>query len=360
MDPSEFFRTHIGAMLSRGFVADAVRSQLDLKGASEIWGGPDTDEYPAWYFWLTCSPGAYRLRLVQIEALDNDGAETLRGVFSIKYYPSCREPVFRHFSEREQSLINAGLFDETNTPKFEALDRVSESLFGVGTIELTLDATNDQWFLNYASLDQMRFQKPQAREHGIEPGLAETADPALRVRQLPAWDLGYALFDVFVGLHVFLTRRAPKRIILSRQLGFEFIETEGGRLDNQICEQAAFKSLLLTCFPHHGGSRSPIEEMMTARQVADPWIPQLDTAVLQIGGYGHRHRLAHDPACAHTVKGKIEPCGCGRDQRPIGAALRHRVKVKGIDWEVPLAFNEQWWTLAETELVANTLPCGCR
>ena len=356
MDASEFFRTHIGAMLSRGFVADAVRSNLDLKGASEIWGGPDTDGYPAWYFWLTCSPGAYRLRLMHNETIDNRGLETLRGVFSIKYYPSCREPVFCHFSEREQALINAGLFDETNTPKFDALDRISENLFGVGTIELTWDVTNDQWFLNYASLDRMRFS---GGRHSAEPGLAETADPALRVRQLPAWDLGYPLFDAFVGLHVFLTRRAPKRIILSRQPGFEFIETEGGGLDNRTCEQVAFKSLLLTCFPQHCEACSPIEEMMTARQFAEPWIPQIDTAALQIGGPGHCDRDAHDPACAHVVGGDRDPCSCGHFQRPMGAALRHRIKVAGIDWEVPLAFNEQWWTLAKTELTANTMPCGC-
>ena len=362
MDPSEFFRAHIGAMLARGFVADAVHSELDLKGASEIWGGPGTDDYPAWYFWLNCSPGAYRLRLVDMETLDNGGAETLRGVFSIKYYPSCREPVFWHFSQQEQALINAGLFDETNTPKFEALDRVSEGLFGVGTIELTSDVTNDQWFLKYASLDRMRFRRLRAEYFNAEPGLVETADPAPPVRQLPAWDLGYPLFDVFVGLHVFLTRRAPKRIILSRQPGFEFIETEAGGLDSQTCAQASFKSLLLTCFPQHGDACSPIETMMTARQIAEPWIPQFDTAALQTGRPGSWDRDVYEPIGALAAVGEHDSCGCGcsHGRRPMGTALRHRIKVGEIDWEVPLAFNEHWWTLAETELRANTLPCGCR
>lgn len=359
MDPSEFFRTHIGAMLSRGSVAEVVHSELDLKGASEVWGGPETDDFPAWYFWLTCSPGAYRLRLVDIDTLDNDGAGTLRGVFSIKYYPSCREPVFSHFSRQEQALINAGLFDETNTPKFEALDRVAENLFGVGTIELTSDLTNGQWFLNYVSLDRMRFHGPGVGLPNAEPKLAETASP---VRQLPAWDLGFPLFDVFVGLHVFLTRRAPKRIILSSQAGFEFVETAAGGLDSQTCEQVAFKSLLLTCFPRHGEAGSPIETMMTTRQIAAPWILHFDTAALQAARPGDWQRDVHDSFGEGGAESEQVTCGCGcnHGRRPMSAALRHRIKVGGTDWDVPLAFSEHWWTLAEAELKANVLPCGCR
>lgn len=352
MDPSEFFRAHIGSMLARGLVADTVHSELDLKGASEVWGGPDTDEHPAWYFWLTCSPGAYRLRLVDIETPDGT-AGFLRGVFSIKYYPSCREPVFSCFSQHEQALINAGLFDDTNTPEFDVLDRIPENLFSVGTIEFILDSANGQWFLKYASLEQMRFRKPDAGAQNAEPSLVERSDIPL-LRRLPSWDLGYPLFDALVGLHVFLTRRAPKRIILSCQPGFEFIENEMGVIHDQDCKYVAFKSLLLTCFPQHDDICSPVETMMTARQLTEPWIPQFDMAARRVSSsHSNRH---------FRIRGKGEhgACGCGHVHHRMGTTLRHMIKVGENNWEVPLAFNEHWWTMAETALRANTLPCGCR
>ena len=359
MNPHELLRAHIGALVTQGFAVDAVRQNLDLKGASELWGGPGTDDHPAWYFWLTTAPGAYRLRLVEAKVLRRSGKPAVRGVFSVKYYPSRSEPVFWSHSEREQALIAGEAFDDTNTPKLEALETVSEDLFSVGTIEFTRDVGCAQSFLKYTSLDRMRFSSPGYELEQGEPGHPETAAIVPPVRHVPAWDLGYPLFDAIVGLQAFLTRRTPKRIILSRQPGFEFVETPEGGFNPRDSERSALKSLLLTFFPEASGATSPLEATMAARHLADPWTPLLDTATGWSSGSGRRDDDRVAAACG---------CGCGHGteagcrshaHEPRRLATFHSVTSGTVVWEVPLAFNELWWALADAEPSVNSMPCGC-
>lgn len=356
MNPGEFFRTHVGAMISQGFVADVVRDRLDLKGASEVWGGPDSDDHPAWYFWLTSSPGAYRLGLSHAEVLDQGGEPVPRGVFSVKYYPSPFEPVFHRFSRRERALIEGEMFDETNTPRLEIPDRIPESLFAVGTIEITRDLGRGQAFLKYVSLDRMRIGNPHSDPGGND--LSVGAPSPTRV--LPAWDLGYPLFDAIVGLEAFLSRRAPKRVMLSRQAGFEFVESETGTLEPRDCEQAALKSLLLIFFPQHGNGPSPVEETIRLGQRTHPWTPEFEAPVHRSCGSGHRHHHRHGAAAETSAA--TPPVACGRCHGPHGirSPTLHEIRVGESIWEVPVAFNEQWWTLSEADRTANTMPCGCQ
>ncbi len=335
----EHFRNKIGAMISRGFVFDAVRDSLDLKGVSEVWGGPATDTCPAWYFWLSISRGAYRLRLEQAETTGGAGAPVPRSLLSIKYYPSPHEPAFRHFSERERSLIEGPLFDHTNTPAFDGQDKIPESFFHVGSMEFVDDVASGRAYLTYSSLDRMRY-----RHRSAAPGAGAAS------RELPAWDLGYPLFDAFVGLHSFLTRTAPTRVILSRQPGFEFVESARGDFECRDAGDRAFKSLLVACSAGDGGPASPVEDRMCSDLLASPWTPVLDCkAGCVCGGGRHPHGHGH---------------GHSRGRADQGVRGGHGHSLRGMKmgdetWEIPLAFNEQWWRLATAEQAAKSMPCGC-
>jgi len=352
-------RTTIGAMISHGLGVEAVRESLFLKGASEVWGGPAMDAHPAWYFWLTSSPGAYRLRLVRADRLDGHETPIVRGVFSVKYYPSPLEPVFGHFSLQEQALIQGDSFDQTNTPKPDA--QVPDHLFNVGTIEFIRDLACEQSFFIYTSLNRLRFHGTRrSRPGGEHDAAAITAAPP-RVRQLPAWDLGYPLFDAMVGLHAFLTREPPKRVILSRQSGMDFVEDEEGLLIARDSEETALASLLVAFIPEGGEGASSFEEVVTSRLLESPWKPVLDTAA-----WRRCHTASHHHGCNGGPEDRAgqrrERRGCGDDQRHMShdsAAFSRRVAARGVVWDVPLALNEQWWALTTLEQAMNSMPCGC-
>jgi len=324
----EHFRTKIGAMIAQGFAIDAVRECLDLKGVSEVWGGPETDDCPAWYVWLTISPGAYRLRLESAETSGGADGPVMRGLLSIRYFPSPDEPAFRHYSERERSLIEGPLFDHTHTPTFHGQDQIPESLFQVASIEVVDDVARGRACLAYSSLDRIRY-----RHRPAHPGAAAS-------RELPAWDLGFPLFDAVVGLHSFLTRTAPRRLILSHQPGFEFVELEHGGFEFRDAGDRFFKSLLVACSAGGDGPVSPMEERICSDLLTPPWTPFLDSRARCNCSAPHHHHQhpGHGHGHGHTLRS---------------------LKVGDATWEIPLAFNEQWWRLASAEQVTNTMPCGC-
>lgn len=356
MDAVEFLRGRLGAMISSGFAADGVRDALGLEGASEVWGGPDTDGNPAWYFWLNSMQGAYRLCLMHAERLDDDAVHAVTGVLSLKYYPSPLEPVYRHFSRQERALIAGDWFDATRTPHMDAQDRVPDTLFNVGAIEFILDVASGQSFLQYSSLDRLRFN--------VRSGLAGvpvTADARQSVRQVPAWDLGYPLFDAIVGLEAFFARSAPTRIILSRQTGFEFVEQEAGSQQPRDTDAATFKSLLVAFHAADGRGTSPLEDCVTASIRVHPWSPVLDTVVHRVCRDEDHH--GHDSGAPPPPRAGTLPtasaCRCSNHPAHGRLPFLRTVEAGTVAWRVPLAFNEQWWILGHADVTANVMPCGC-
>jgi hypothetical protein len=162
-----------------------------------------------------------------------------------------------------------------------------------------------------------------------------------------------------VGLQAFVNRRAPKRLIPSRQPGFEFVENESGGFEHHDSEQTALKSLPLAFFAKDGEARSPIEKTITERHLAEPWLPLHDTMAHRAGASGHRHPFAGGGACGQEQEHDPAKCGCREDFRHGRGASLHTITVGSIQWETSLAFNQQWWALTGTEFAANSMPCGC-
>jgi len=343
MMDADFFRLRIGAMIAQGFLVDEVRGGLHLKGASEVWGGPAFDDRPAWYFWLTAAPGAYRLRLENIERVEGS-ATAARCVLSVKYYPSPSESVFECYGPEERALIGGGLFDNTHTPTFDAQDRIAETLFTVGGIEFVHDPACGQSLLSFSAFQRMR----------LDPRPNEPRTPALShvaCGGLPAWDLGYPLFEAVVGLEAFIARRGPARVILSEQS-----EAEGRGASSRREPLSAFKTLLAVFGPDSAAA-SAAEEPAVATLLGDPWHVVYDCAVPMAGHHTHHHRGA---AAAGEPNGHAvshHPCACGHHPHHDG---RHRiVRIGDATLEVPLSVTDQWWVLAAADPAANAMPCGC-
>lgn len=356
MEIDGYFRTTIGAMISQGLAVDAVREGLFLEAASEVWGGPGMDAHPAWYFWLGKSAGAYRLQLVQSGWQDFEDGGIARGVFSVKYYPSPLEPVFTEFSRREQVLRQGGAFDNTMTPKFDAM--VPENLFSVGTIEFFRDFSSAQSFLAFTSLEQLRFYESGA---GIDGG--DERNPSFSImsaqpRNLPAWSLGYPLFDAIVSLHAFLMRESPKRVLLSHQTGFDVVENEAGFLTQRDTDESSFKSLLVAFSPERGDSASRFEGFITSQLLQSPWTPMIDTATsCESALNSHKHSCHCRTGAANSASDSA--CGGSNDHHSTtDRALCRNTSVDEVTRQIPPYLNEQWWRMAKTEQFVKSM-CGC-
>ncbi|MBE0597905.1 MAG: hypothetical protein IH614_11600 [Desulfuromonadales bacterium] len=89
-----------------------IRKQVALAGFSQIW-----DENPAWYFWLQGVPGAFLLRLIALEEVEQHSLAT----YLVHHFPP-------NSSEGdEQQLLQDTFFDRrTMTPLYEHRHRYED------------------------------------------------------------------------------------------------------------------------------------------------------------------------------------------------------------------------------------------
>jgi hypothetical protein len=204
MSAEEQARFTIQTLLARGLGATEVARRTTLARASEVWGGDEPLDRPAWYVWLSGTPGAYKLDLAEAGVLPAGG---WRARFTIRYYPSPAEPVFPGFSAEERDVVRSGLLDVTGTPRIDAASTIPHALFGVGSMEWGVDAARDATFVGLSALDRVVAREGDGRV----------------ARDVPGWRLGAGLVSTFAGLHAQIERQAVRRILLSRQPGFELL-----------------------------------------------------------------------------------------------------------------------------------------
>lgn len=226
MSAEEQARFTVQSLLARGLGATEVARRTGLSRASEVWGGDRPLDRPAWYLWLEGSPGAYRLGLEEAEGLPAGG---WRARFTIRYYPAPDEPAFRGFSAEERAAVEARLLDATGTPHIETASRIPEPHFVVGGLEWAAAAGGEAAVLGLSTLDRLLVRD------GAEAPL----------RDVPGWRLGASLLTTLAGLHAQLERRALRRLVLSRQPGFEQAAAAGEPAWRDTAEAVQGEALLL-------------------------------------------------------------------------------------------------------------------
>ncbi len=124
---------------------------LGFKGISQVW-----KEEPAWYFWLSKTPGAFLLRLHGEEPV----AESQYVSLALHYYPALEQVETLALSRGETDLRNdATVFDQpTCTPRYEQFEACLPH-FITAEIGLMIGANNQ--------LQVLVFSTGQDRTHPV-------------------------------------------------------------------------------------------------------------------------------------------------------------------------------------------------
>lgn len=309
IDLESLFRTKIDNMLTAASWVHTVMQLLELNGVSQIWS-----EKPGWYFWIADAPGVHHLELRACRTTGQGNSDDARtGLFSLKFYPYADNPAFERFSRQEQHIVRSDLFDETSTPRYECLESIPADLFTIATIEFTTRC-DDAWSLfSIESLDVMRTRRTRSRD------TIESCTNCEVERSVPAWELGYPLFDRLVSLHANHSKEKPARVLFATAPGFEHVRDSR---DSFLCEAADSVQVLAlyVLFVKNGVQPDGAVDQFIARE--------LDKGQLRIDG-------------------DIRPCGC------LQHGVTHPANMPGP--------NQHWWTLADADFkseLAST--CGCR
>ena len=288
---------------------DDVKTVTGLEAVSQVWG-----EKPAWYFWISGTPGLYALQLEGITAPESDRRNWVNGNFAVKCYPLAHEKVFHSFSFQERAMILSESFDHTHTPRFSHREQIPATLFNVAAVELKVDPEDRQALFVLEGLDIMNISYATETIQNYPVLQKKKRFKSGEIdRKVPGWDLGYPLFDRLLCLYSFYSKKTPVRLWLTRSPGFSYIFDK----DQPECVQAPeinlFSLNVLFGNPHE-------EEDMIHRQSVD------DDQEVVYDRVFHCHHSHHEP-----------------DQPPHLPPL-----------------NEQWWSLAHSDYKSTlSSTCGC-
>jgi len=288
---------------------DDVKTVTGLEAVSQVWG-----EKPAWYFWISGTPGVYALQLEGITAPESDRRIWANGNFAVKCYPLAHEKVFHSFSFQERAMILSESFDHTHTPRFSHREQIPATLFNVAAVELKVDPEDRQALFVLEGLDIMNISYATETIQNYPVLQKKKRFKRGEIdRKVPGWDLGYPLFDRLLCLYSFYSKKTPIRLWLTRSPGFSYVFDK----DQPECVQAPeinlFSLNVLFGNPHE-------EEDMIDRQSVD------DDQEVVYDRVFHCHHSHHEP-----------------DQPPHLPPL-----------------NEQWWSLAHSDYKSTlSSTCGC-
>lgn len=292
---------------------DDVKHSTGINAVSQVWS-----EKPAWYFWISGTPGVHALQLEDISAPQSERQGWVSGMFAVKCYPFPQESVFRSFSFQERSLILSNCFDHTHTPRFSHREQISDTLFNVAAVELNVEP-DDRWalfvlegldLLHISYNSEVVMNYPVLRkEKRFKSGEID--------RNVPGWELGYPLFDRLLCLYSFYSKKTPIRLWLTRAPGFSYVFDNG--------RAARLKAPEINLFS--------LNVLFGDAETAD--CPEAD--LIRRQGIGDDQEVVYDRTF-HCDRFHREP-----DQPP----------------HVP-AFNEQWWSLAHSDYKSTmSSTCGC-
>jgi len=308
------FRGKIENLLLQASWSDDLREAIGLRGVSQIWSGK-----PAWYFWLADAPCAYGLQLEGCWTNASGAAEEAGGLFSVKCYPNPDASVFQGFTHEEQSLVLSDCFDNTGTPRFECLDRMSPSLFNAATIEYAC-APDEQWaLLTLEGLNSMRTRYEVGATFSNDLMHKTVSWSAGEMaRRIPAWELGYGLFDRLISLYAYHHKASPVRVIYASSPGFEVVYNENQAYRCEMIPDVSVLSLGILFVKEPHGSLAQADAFIQTE-------------------WGEERRT--------TVFDETFACGCAEHWHSIASRS-------------PL-LNEQWWKVANQHYKCNLVSTCC-
>jgi len=310
MDFDSFFRNKVESMLITASWVEQVQKMLDLTGVNQVWG-----DRPEWYIWIDGAPGTYALVFEEGETIEAADQTLHLGQFAVKCYPYVDASVFDSFSPQEREMVNSEVFDHTHTPRLEARQRVPETFFTVGSLSFMLNAAETIAMFTFDSLDFLRWSTITAKT-GQRNGLND-AHGKIVIRNIPAWRIGYPLFDRLISLYAFYSKQSPAFIGTTRSPGFECMVDIDQTLESRVCDKTRQYSTSVLF-----SNATDTEELVDKN-----WRAHLEP----------EEKIVFEHACSHS-------------------ACNH-VAADGLPQVV---INSLWWDLAHADLkseLAST--CGC-
>jgi len=295
-------------MLTSATWVQTVMQILGLTGVSQIWS-----EKPGWYFWIADAPGVHHLELQTCRTTSQgNSGETGTGLFSLKFYPYADHPSLQRFSTQEQQIVRSDLFDVTGTPRYECLEIIPAHLFTIATIEC-MTRLDETWSVfSIESLDLMRIRRARSLD------TIESCTECEVERSVPAWELGYPLFDRLVSLHANHNKEKPAQVLFATAPGFEHVRDASDSFHCVDTDDVHVLALYVL-FTKNGVQPDGAADQFIARE--------LENAQL---------RVAYD----------VGPCGCPHHGVPLPANMPGP--------------NRLWWTLADADFKSElTSTCGC-
>ncbi|CAB1081688.1 hypothetical protein JY97_09405 [Alkalispirochaeta odontotermitis] len=311
MDFDSFFRNKVESMLLTASWVEQVQKMLDLTGVSQVWG-----DRPEWYMWITGAPGVYALVFEEGEVIETADQTLNLGQFVVKCYPYVTASVFDSFSPREREMVSAELFDHTHTPRLEARQYVPETFFTVGSLSFMFDAAESVAMLTFDGLDFLKWSLKTVKT-GYGDGLNDAHGKRV-IRNIPAWQIGYPLFDRLISLYAFCSKESPAFIGATRSPGFECIVDSHQTPESWVnAETQQYSTSVL--FSNATDTKELVDKN---------WRAHLDPAEEIV----FEHTCSHS-ACVHAA-------------------------AEGLPQVV---INSLWWDLAHSDLkseLASTCGCG--
>jgi len=293
--------------------SEQFRTDIGLKGFSQVWGGP-----PAWYIWLADAPGVYHLELLDTEEKEQNGKALCKAVFAVKCYPYPDDALFSSYSFIEQKLIQSRFFDETRTPVFEYREKIPSDLFNIAMLEITMDDESNSASFCVETLDTLRSRFASETDQ-IFPIL----DTARKFgvdeidRDIPGLNIAYPLFDCLMCLYANAGKQTPFQIQCSKTPGFEFV------IESNSVKAKRSRAI--------SGYRFAVFYAATDHK------EQTNNALMQIDS----------GECEEDIFYKrMFPCGHFHDDK--------------ADGNLPISINKNWWSLAHRQYVSELASsCGC-
>ena len=290
-----------------------MKNFIGLQGVSPVW-----QDTPASYFWVSKSHCVYSLELIDGLPEPRSNGEFFDFQMLVRAFPFRNSSLYNGFSEIEKDAINGPLFDGSNTPRIECLEKLDKNLFIISGIEWFC-AKDGSW--NIFALNAL---ESSVTRYGFSLDATPSSNPQEGnsiLREIPSWKLSMPLFEILNSLYSLYSKQKPQRVKLTSEPGFEYVLTSSKGVE--IFENKSAQSLnLATLFCSETDSKSNTFDSLFYEQTTT-------------SDSGH---VVFDWMSNST-----------------------NTNPQGLD--VPFCENlvgENWWTISDLKLESRmTCPCGC-